>query len=161
MKFFSPVLAGIMLARGSPVHAQTSDSIGAAVAAAQAAAGAWLGLVDGARYHESWDSAASYFRSAVTKPDWEDAVRKARRPFEPLGARTLLGASFQTKLPNAPPGEYVVLQYRTQAAGRKVVIETVTPMEDKDGTWRVSGYYSGWSSAVPPSRGLARPGPQC
>jgi hypothetical protein len=58
-----------------------------------------------------------------------------------LGARELLVASFQTKLPNAPPGPYVVLQYRTQAGGQKTVVETVTPMKDEDGRWRVSGYF--------------------
>jgi hypothetical protein len=69
------------------------------------------------------------------------AGRQARAPFAPLGNRKLLGASFQTQLPNAPPGEYVVLQYQTQAAGGGTVVETVTPMTETDGTRRVSGYY--------------------
>jgi hypothetical protein len=111
------------------------------VTAAQLAAQSWLGLIDRRRYGESWDSAASFFRSTVTKATWEDAVRKARSPVGPLGIRMLLGASFQTEPPNAPPGEYVVLQYRTQAGREKAVIETVTPMKDKDGSSRVSGYF--------------------
>jgi hypothetical protein len=97
--------------------------------------------VDRSRYGESWDSAASYFRSAVTKDAWENAVRQAGGPVEPLSARKLLGASFRTDLPNAPPGEYVVLQYRTQAGPEKTAVETVTPMKDQDGRWRVSGYF--------------------
>jgi Protein of unknown function (DUF4019) len=123
------------------LHAQTGDSAGVAVAAAQAAASSWLGLVDRGQLGESWDSAASLFRGAVARPAWVTAVRTARAPFEPLGTRTLLGASFQTKLPSAPPGEYVVLQYRTKAGGGRTIVETVTPMKDPDGQWRVSGYY--------------------
>jgi hypothetical protein len=58
-----------------------------------------------------------------------------------LGDRTLLDASFQTTLPKAPPGQYVVLQYETKGGGAKTVVEMVTPMKDKDGRWRVAGYY--------------------
>jgi hypothetical protein len=35
----------------------------------------------------------------------------------------------------------VVLQYQTSFANKKDAVETVTPMRDKDGQWRVSGYY--------------------
>jgi hypothetical protein len=40
-----------------------------------------------------------------------------------------------------PKGEYVILQYKTEFAGRGKVIETITSMLDKDGKWRVSGYF--------------------
>jgi hypothetical protein len=123
------------------LHAQAGDSAGVAVAAAQTAASSWLGLLDRGQSGESWDSAASVFRGAVARPAWTTAVRTARSPFEPLGARTLMSASFQTKLPSAPPGEYVVLQYRTKARGGRTVVETITPMKEPDGRWRVSGYY--------------------
>lgn len=141
MRVLTVVLVGMLLGGGSPARAQSPDSTAAAVTAAQAAAASWLGLVDLGRYGESWDSAASFFRQAVTKPGWEAAVGGARRPLEPFGERQQLGASFQTKLPNAPPGQYVVLQYRTKVGGGKTVVETVTPMKDADGKWRVSGYY--------------------
>jgi hypothetical protein len=120
---------------------QTPDSAGPAVSAAEAAAEAWLRLVDARHYDQSWDSAAAVFRSAVTKPAWSGAVREGRAPFEPLGQRSLLGATYSTELPNVPPGEYVVLQYRTKAGNGKTVVETVTPSKDTDGRWRVAGYY--------------------
>ena len=44
-------------------------------------------------------------------------------------------------MPGAPDGEYVVIQFETSFENKKHAIETVTPMMDKDGTWRVSGYY--------------------
>jgi Protein of unknown function (DUF4019) len=141
VRLLSALVLGALLGHQSLTYAQTPDSIGGAITAAQAAAQSWLTLVDQTRYGESWDSAARVFRIAVTKIAWEGAVRAARRPFEPLGARKLLGAAFQTKLPNAPPGEYVVLQYQTAAGGARRVVETVTPMKERDGRWRVSGYY--------------------
>jgi hypothetical protein len=123
------------------VLAQAPDSAGPAISAAEVAAQAWLRLVDARHYDESWDSAAAVFRSAVTKPAWSGAVREGRAPFEPLGERSLLGATYSTQLPNVPPGEYVVLQYRTKAGNGKTVIETITPAKGTDGRWRVAGYY--------------------
>jgi hypothetical protein len=141
MRILTSAVLGIAVGAASLAHAQAPDSAAAAVAAAQVAATSWLGLVDRGRYGESWDSSATAFRHAATKPSWEAAVGEARRPFEPFGERQGVGASFQTKLPNAPPGQYVVLQYRTKTGGGKIVVETVTPMKDADGKWRVSGYY--------------------
>src|SRR5262249_25956406 len=125
----------------SAVHAQASDSAATAVAAAQSAAKAWLQLVDAQRYDQSWDSAAAVFRSAVTKPQWAGAGKEGRTQFEPLGERTLIAANYTTQLPNVPPGQYVVIQYRTKAGHGKTVVETITPARDKDGHWRVAGYY--------------------
>ena len=50
-------------------------------------------------------------------------------------------ATYKTSLPGAPDGEYVVIQFDTSFENKKAAIETVTPMMDQDGTWRVSGYY--------------------
>ena len=55
--------------------------------------------------------------------------------------RTLKYKKYTTTLPGAPDGEYVVIQYQTSFERKKSAIETVTPMRDKDGKWRVAGYY--------------------
>ena len=47
------------------------------------AAQAWLSWVDHGQYAESWAAAGAYFRAAITKPAWEQAVKAAR---DPLGA---------------------------------------------------------------------------
>jgi len=52
-----------------------------------------------------------------------------------------MGSMYQTDLPNVPKGEYVVIQYKTSFAGTAPMIETITPMLDKDGKWHVSGYF--------------------
>jgi hypothetical protein len=62
----------------------------------------------------------------------------------PLGKvlkRTIKSSQYATSLPGAPDGEYVVIQYETSFANKKSAVETITPMLDKDGKWRVSGYY--------------------
>ena len=100
-----------------------------------------LELVDEADYGKSWAAAASMFKAAVTEAQWEAAVAQARGPFEPMGARQFLGAKYLTELPGAPKGQYVVMQYQVMAADNTKLVETITPMLDTDGTWRVSGYY--------------------
>lgn len=108
---------------------------------AQDTAKAWLALVDAEKYGQSWDEAALLFRSAVMKIEWERAAKAARAPLGALKSRTLKSANFTRSLPGAPDGEYVVIQFDTQFANKASAIETVTPMRDKDGAWRVSGYY--------------------
>jgi len=112
-----------------------------AVGKAQNAAGAWLALVDAGKYGESWEAAASFLKAAVTKPGWESAVRSARSPFGALKSRKLKSATFKTSLPGAPDGEYVVIQFDTRFEKKEAAVETVTPMREKDGSWKVSGYY--------------------
>ena len=114
---------------------------GEAEKAAVSASEAWLAIVDAGKYGQSWEAAAGLFRQALTKPQWEEAVGKARAPLGRVLSRKLGGSQFTTKLPGAPAGEYVVIQYSTDFENRKGVTETVTPMKDPDGTWRVSGYY--------------------
>ena len=142
MKLAVPLVCTLLLG-GSPLpcRAQSRAPADSAVGPAQQAAGAWLALVDAARYEESWDSAASIFRAAVSRPDWQTSLLKARAPFGTVRNRTLLGAAYQTSLPGVPPGEYVVLRYEAELAGDRKMVETVTPMKEPDGRWRVSGYY--------------------
>ncbi|MDL2354521.1 MAG: DUF4019 domain-containing protein [Pseudomonadota bacterium] len=112
-----------------------------AVQQAQHAADRWLALVDAGDYAQSWDQGASAFQAAVSRPAWMSAVQSARAPFGIMKARTLKVASYKKSLPGAPAGEYVVIQYSSQFANNANAIETVTPMLDKDGTWKVSGYF--------------------
>jgi hypothetical protein len=108
--------------------------------AAEHAARTWLALVDGGDYGQSWQEAASFFQSKVSKADWQKALQQARAPLGAAGHRTLAGSVYQTDLPNAPKGEYVTVQFKTEFVNG-AFIETVTPMFEKDGKWRVSGYF--------------------
>ncbi len=109
--------------------------------AAVSAAERWLAMVDEGRYSESWLEAASYFRSAVKQEQWEQSLRAYRKPLGKLVSRRVKSQAYKTSLPGAPDGEYVVIQFETSFENKKQAIETVTPMLDRDGKWRVSGYY--------------------
>jgi len=110
-------------------------------AVAQKAAEQWLALVDAGNYAESWKTAAGYFQTAVPQSQWEQTIAGVRKPLGDLVSRKLKSAQYAKSLPGAPDGEYVVLQFDTSFANKKTAVETVTPMLDKDGAWKVSGYY--------------------
>jgi len=122
---------------GSVTQAAETDAINKA----QDAAKAWLALVDAEKYGQSWDEAATLFRGGVSKVDWEKAVKPIRSQLGSLKSRTLKSVNFTRGLPGAPDGEYVVIQFDAQFEHKASAVETVTPMREKDGIWRVSGYY--------------------
>ena len=101
----------------------------------------WLSLVDEERFGESWETAASLFKNAVQKAKWINSMNAFRRPLGKLLARKIKNSQYMTALPGAPDGEYVVIQFETSFENKKLAIETITPMLDKDGKWRTSGYY--------------------
>lgn len=105
------------------------------------AAKSWLALVDAGDYGESWTQSAELFRKAVTPEKWEQALKATRNPFGDLVSRELKSTQFFTSLPGAPDGEYVVIQFTTSYENKKEAVETITPMKDPDGVWRVSGYF--------------------
>ncbi len=113
----------------------------AAEKAAQLAAKQWLALVDQGKYAESWKTAAAYFKNAVPEQQWLQSMNGARRPLGKVISRKLLSARFTTSMPGAPDGQYVVIQYATAFENKASAVETVTPMLDPDGKWRVSGYF--------------------
>lgn len=104
------------------------------------AAEAWLALVDAGKYAESWKTAAPYLKSVVKEKKWLATMAPVRNPLGKVISRKLKSAEFTRELPGAPDGQYVVIQFTTEFANKTSAIETVTPMKDKDGLWRVSGY---------------------
>jgi hypothetical protein len=129
-------VAAVALACGT-AWAQHQDAEKVAVETSKV----WLALVDAGKYAESWDAAASLFRGAVAKEDWIQLMVGNRKPLGKLVSRTFGASKYMTSVPGAPDGQYVVIQYKTVFENKAQSIETVTPMVDKDGSWRVSGYY--------------------
>ena len=109
--------------------------------AAIAAAGAWLKLVDQSRYGDSWQESASYFQGAIDIGQWEKSLNAVRKPLGKVLSRKLNTKQYTQSLPGAPEGHYVVIQFQTVFEFKKIAVETVTPMLDTDGKWKVSGYY--------------------
>jgi hypothetical protein len=105
------------------------------------AAQTWLALVDEGEYAKSWETAAQYFKSAVTMEQWQQAMSAVRIPLGTLVSRKLQSRQYATSLPGAPDGEYVIIQFEASFENKMASVETVTPMLDRDGKWRVSGYF--------------------
>ncbi len=117
--------------------AQGSEKESAAIEAAKA----WLALIDEGKYGESWDNAAGYFRNAIPREQWEQSLKAVRKPLGGVLSRKVIYKEYKTSLPGAPNGEYVVIQFESSFKNKKSAVETVTPMLEKDGNWKVAGYY--------------------
>jgi hypothetical protein len=130
------IIVGLILSGGTAVAGDPGKE-----AAAVSATEKWLATVDAEQYAASWKEAAEVFRNAVRPEQWEQSMLAVRKPLGKLISRKVQRKSYKTSLPGAPDGEYVVIQFETSFVNKKAAIETVTPMMDNDGTWRVSGYY--------------------
>ena len=64
-----------------------------------------------------------------------------RKPLGNMISRKVQSKIYTASLPGAPDGEYVVIEFVTSFEKKKSAIETITSMLDRDGKWRVSGYY--------------------
>jgi hypothetical protein len=132
------VIAVVILGLCSADHCLASEE---KESMAITAAHAWLALVDEGKFGESWESASTYFKNSVPKAKWDQMLNAARTPLGSLVARKLKSAKFTESLPGAPDGEYVVIRFSTSFEKKQSAIETITPMFDSDGVWRVSGYF--------------------
>ena len=129
-------LAMAALAAAAPAFGEDIDT-GPATVAAQT----WLARIDAGGYEQSWNDAADYFREKISKDQWIEALTKARAPLGGVVARKIRTAAYARDLPGAPPGDYVVAQLDTRFENRPLAEEVVTAMREKDGTWKVAGYY--------------------
>lgn len=112
-----------------------------AVDAAKKAAQDWLALFDEAKYQATWENASSFFQSKISAEQWAARIKqtKKRRPvLDSLQSRSVAAARYTESLPNAPDGEYVVIQYRATYADEKWA-DTVTLTKESD-AWKVAGY---------------------
>jgi hypothetical protein len=126
-------LAGL----GRALRARSS----AAEVEAQRAADGWLDLVDQGKFVESWDAAAPLFKTALTQKQWRAALNAARSPLARPLSRTVRAKRVVTPLAGELRGQYVVIDYASIYEGGRQATETVTPMLDADGQWRIASYF--------------------
>ncbi len=110
------------------------------VSAAQSAALDWLALADKDDAAGTYAASAKRFQSAISLEKWTESMKQAREKFGPVQRRTHLRTQTPTPGKNTPPGEFVVLFYRTDFEKRQTGTETVTMEHEPDGHWRVVGY---------------------
>ena len=101
----------------------------------------WLSQCDQAKYGESWEMAATYFKNAVKKEQWEQLAAAVRNPLGKVVKREVKSHKYQTSAPGAPDGEYVIIQFSTTFENKKESTETLTMMMDKQRGWRAGGYF--------------------
>ena len=140
MKLASAVLV-VMFACLSWTQSVTLQSAQKPEDLAQASAQSWLALTDAGKYAESWQEASTVFKAAITQAKWVEQLTPVRTPLGKVLSRKLKSATYIKDPPGAPAGEYVQIQYDTSFENRKDSVEIVAPMLDKDGKWRVSGYF--------------------
>lgn len=109
--------------------------------AAKKSAASWLALVDAGQYGQSWDQASQIFKSKVKKDQWVAMAKQAREPLGELKSRSLEGFRHLKNPPNAPEGDYVVMQYSAAFTKTPSATETLSLIQEKDGEWRVAGYW--------------------
>jgi hypothetical protein len=132
------VLALLLAAMwAAPAAAQNDDRIEAALKASEA----WLDLIDAGQYDQSWRTAADYFQNVVNRQQWDDALNKVRKPLGALDRREVVSTEYKESLPGVPDGQYVVIQYSSSFENKEDAVETVVPMKQEDGSWKVAGYY--------------------
>lgn len=112
-------------------------------AEAEASACRWLRLVDDGRIDESWETAASQLRGAISEEEWERALAAVRTPLGRCVARQLEALERVETVPGAPRGPHVVTRFATRFEQGSVKRETVTATLGGDRRWRVSGYFVG------------------
>ena len=137
MKLFVPIVMAASVLLASSASAQEDQRL----TDAKAAATAWLALIDTGKDADSWTQSASVFHTAVTQENWQQTGNQVRTPLGALTSRSLKSARWTHTLPGAPDGDYVVIEYATTYANKANAMETVIPMRDKDGTWKVGGWF--------------------
>jgi hypothetical protein len=101
----------------------------------------WLKFIDSGNYQRSWESASEFFKTQINADDWVKTAIKARSPLGEVVSRKMISQLYKTAIQGAPDGEYVVIEFSTEFENKKSATETITPVLDPDGQWRVSGYY--------------------
>jgi hypothetical protein len=139
-KVLWPVVLLLMLtvALALPVRSRALDK---PEAEAQKAAESWLALTDAGKYAESWSAASRMFKAGVTEEQWQSAMRQYREPLGAVKSRTLSSATARKSLPGVPDGDYVVLRFTSSFEHKQAATETATAQLEKDGSWRISGYF--------------------
>jgi DNA-binding CsgD family transcriptional regulator len=121
---------------GVPAKAISADS----AAAAERSARAWVSLVDQQAWADSWTAAGALFKSQITQAQWASSITNIRQPLGAVSSRAVQGVTRTTSLPNVPPGDYAIIQYRTNFAHKSAATETVVLAHESSG-WRVDGYF--------------------
>jgi hypothetical protein len=103
-------------------------------------ASAWLALLDKGQLEQTWDVSAPFLQERASRAQWIQSGNAMRAALGTLVSRKQISVMQTDSVPTAPPGRYVVVEYRSKFARQPVAFESVTEMLCDDGKWRVAGY---------------------
>ena len=121
--------------------AAVSPAVPDELAAAAAAAAAWLGYLDEGNFARAWTAATSVLQVRTSPQSLKALIEPGRRNLGDVVEHALLGFQVVTDPPNAAPGDYAVFQYRTRDEAGRTLVESVVLRPEGDG-WLVAGYFT-------------------
>jgi hypothetical protein len=103
----------------------------------------WLDFVDRGEYARSWEVVGTDFKAAMERERWLKGISTMRQPLGSVKDRKMaFGNYIHQGISVAPAGaRSVVHQFFTSFEHKPWVIEVLTTTRDKDGQWRVIGYF--------------------
>ncbi len=107
---------------------------------AKKAAQNWMSLIDGEKYSQAYSLTAPYFKENISEKSWLSKIKPVLQSRSPISDRKLFASKHFTSLPDAPDGDYFVMQFSSEGSKKNETIETITPVLD-NGQWKVCGYY--------------------
>lgn len=132
----SVLLAAVALAMNPSAGAdQPAATSQAHFGEAQAAAQAWLNLVDARDWPASYAATAAAFRQANTLELWSKTASSVQGKLGATLSRRFIGAD---DVPS--PQGFTIVKFRTQFANQADALETVSLVRE-DGAWKVAGIY--------------------
>lgn len=99
----------------------------------------WLNLLDKGNYAGSWDQASSIMKHTIPKEEWQHILEKVRKPLGHMNSRQVLDQRTAKNPQGLPPGDYMVMFYKTSFEKKAMAYELVT-LYLEDGEWRVLTY---------------------
>ncbi|MEW6282923.1 MAG: DUF4019 domain-containing protein [Candidatus Eremiobacterota bacterium] len=117
----------------------TTAFAGAEEKAAQASAESFLKLIDAEDYSKAYQNCSALLKEKASESDFAGPIKGARAKLGKVTARKFKSATPMND-PQGQKGRFVVVEFRTDFANQKGLVERVTPMEEK-GAWKVAGYY--------------------
>ena len=106
----------------------------------QAAAEAFLALIDQGDYEASWAEASTWLRDNVDATQWAEHAGGFRQPLGAIDHREFRSVEFQDSLEDMPAGKYAFVSFDSSLANSSSASEMVGLVLDDDSTWRVIGY---------------------
>ena len=120
---------------------RVGEKIAEAERKALEAAEDWLELVDRQQYSRGWETASERLNVIITRRDFIKSLNDTRKPLGKVKSRRLSSKKYTRSIPDAPDGQYVVIQYTTTFKNKPSAVEMVTIMLNGDNRWRVLGYH--------------------